>query len=72
MPPYYFHVTDGRTTYNDDNGSLHLAFADAHTEALRIAAELASDDRAYPGFIVRMVDQDGNEVARVPIDGIAH
>ena len=72
MPQYYFHVTDGRSTYNDDNGSLQLSLADAYTEALRIAGELASDDRAHPGFIVCVVDHDGNEVARVPIDGNVH
>jgi hypothetical protein len=72
MPQYYFHVTDGHCTYNDDNGSLHLSSTDAYTQALRIAGELASDDaRAYTGFIVCVVDQDGNEVARVAIDGNA-
>jgi hypothetical protein len=44
---------------------------DAYTDALRIAAELASDERAYTGFVVCVVDRDGNEVACVPIDGKA-
>jgi hypothetical protein len=69
MPQYYFHVTDGHCTYNDDNGSFHLSSTEAYTEALRIAGELASDDARYTGFIVRVVDQDGNEVACVAIDG---
>jgi hypothetical protein len=71
MLQYFFHVTDGHSTYRDESGSLHLSFADAYAEASRIAGELARDG-AGPGFTVCMVEQDGNEVARVPIDGIAH
>jgi hypothetical protein len=71
MPQYYFHVTDGQCTFNDDNGSFHLSSTEAYTEALRIADELASDDASYTGFIICVVDQDGNEVARVPIHGNA-
>jgi hypothetical protein len=71
MPQYFFHVTDGHSTYRDENGSLHLSFADAYAEASRIAGELARDG-AGPGFMVCMVEHDGNEVACVPIDGIAH
>jgi len=71
MPQYYFHVTDGHCTYNDDNGSYHLTSTDAYTAALRIAGELASDARTYTGFVVCVVNQDGNEVARVAIQGDA-
>jgi hypothetical protein len=68
---YFFPVPDGHSTYRDEDGSLHLSFADAYAEASRIAGELARDG-AGPGFVVCVVDHDGNEVACVPIDGIAH
>jgi hypothetical protein len=70
MPHYYFHVTDGWSTYDDAEGSVHPTFTVACTEAERIARELASDDdRAYPGFVICVVDQGGNEIARVPLVG---
>ena len=71
MLQYFFHVTDGHSAYGDEDGSLHLSFADAYAEASRIAGELARDG-ADPGFIVCVVDRDGNEIARVPIDEKTH
>jgi hypothetical protein len=71
MLQYFFHVTDGHSTYGDEDGSLHLSFADAYAEASRIAGELARDG-AGPGFIVCVVDHDGNEIARVPLDEKTH
>jgi hypothetical protein len=71
MLQYFFHVTDGHSAYGDEDGSLHLSFADAYAEASRIAGELARDG-AGPGFIVCVVDHDGNEIARVPIDEKTH
>jgi hypothetical protein len=65
---YYFHVTDGRTRYDDAEGSVHPSFTVAYREAERIVRELASDDRAHPGFVVCVVDEGGNELARVPVD----
>ena len=67
MPQYFFHVTDGHSRYRDEEGSLHLSFADACAEASRIAGELARDG-ADPAFIVCVVDHDGNEIARVPLE----
>ena len=67
MPQYFFHVSDGHSRYRDEEGSLHLSFADACAEASRIAGELARD-AADPGYMVCVVDHDGNEIARVPID----
>jgi len=71
MPQYFFHVSDGHSRYRDEEGSLHLSFADACAEASRIAGELARDG-ADLGFMVCVVDHDGNEIARLPIDGKTH
>ena len=65
MTKYYFHVTDGRSTFKDGEGSSHPSFADAHIEARRIAAELARDGAEYTGYAICLVDQKGNELARV-------
>jgi hypothetical protein len=32
-----------------------------------IAAELAQDGIDYSGFLVRVVDEEGNEVAQMPV-----
>jgi hypothetical protein len=67
MTKYYFHVTDGRSTYKDSNGSTHPSLADAHIEACRIAAELARDGAEYTGYAICVVGPEGNELARVPV-----
>jgi hypothetical protein len=67
MPKYYFHVTDGRSTYRDSEGSSHPSLAKAHLEASRIAAELACDGVEYTGYEICLVDEEGNELMRVPV-----
>lgn len=67
MAKYYFHVTDGRSTYTDSQGSSHATLVDAHLEARCIAAELARDAAEYTGYEVCVVDQEGNDLTRVLI-----
>ena len=37
MPQYFFHVTDGHSRYRDEEGSLHLSFADAQKRRASLA-----------------------------------
>jgi hypothetical protein len=67
MTKYYFHVTDGRSTYKDSNGSTHPSLAGAHIEACRIAAELLATVRNIPAIRFAWSTKEGNELARVPV-----
>ena len=66
MPRYYFHIT-GRLEVEDDEGdelpNVELAMA----QAVRIAHDLALDTDDYRGCFVRMTDEEGNELARIPV-----
>jgi hypothetical protein len=69
MPQYYFNVQDkfGNFKDRDFKGAAYPSLADACAQALRIATELSQDGEAYVGFIVCVVDQQGSQVATVPV-----
>ena len=69
---YFFHFVGDGKIHEDERASISrvgAAIAQAHV----IAAELRADDPAYQSLVaVRVDDERGNEVARVPItDGKA-
>jgi hypothetical protein len=68
MPQYYFHVRNGAEAFMDREGSIHPSLGEACSEALRIAGELVRDEEAYAGYFISVVDQEGFEVASMPVD----
>jgi hypothetical protein len=67
MRRYYFHVTDGRNAFQDEVGTLCSTPEDAAAYGNAIGSELATEAQHYNGFTVHVIDEDGYEVARVPI-----
>jgi hypothetical protein len=65
MPRFFFHVADG-STLKDEDGENLPSIASARAHAARIASELA-EAGDYGGYAVRVRDEQGNEVAYVPI-----
>ena len=66
MPRYYFHIT-GRFEVEDDEDVEFPSVAAAVVEALRVASELASNRDNYQGCFLRVTDDKGDELARIPI-----
>jgi hypothetical protein len=62
---YFFHAIGQRRVFNDDEGEEFADEADALAHAAVIAREIAEDDSVDVLMIV-VVDEDGNEVGRVP------
>jgi hypothetical protein len=63
---YFFHVSD-HTTYKDAVGRSFSSVEIAIAHASVIASELAIEAEDYVGYSVCVTDDQGNEVARVPI-----
>ena len=71
MTRYFFHVSNTHETFTGVEGKdpVGQAFSrpkDAKAHAARIAREIAQDD-GWDGYAVVVVDERGNEIARVPI-----
>jgi hypothetical protein len=64
-----FEVSDGISVFEDDQGQTFATLDDAKAAASVLAAELAADPGRYRGFEIYVTDEDGNDVARVPIEG---
>ena len=64
---YFFHVACDDIRYEDDSGEDFPSVEIALAHADRIAAELRGDDPNCHAVI--LADENGNEVARVPIKG---
>ena len=64
---YFFHVISDRTPYKDEAGRSFSDFKIATANATVIARELAIEGEDYVGFSICVTDDQGNEVARVPI-----
>jgi hypothetical protein len=64
---YFFHVVGRRTIYPDETGEVFTGIDDARAYATVISDELAIDAATYPGFAVRIEDECGRELGRVPI-----
>jgi hypothetical protein len=65
MPRFFFHVIDG-STLKDEDGENLPSIESARAHAARIANELAQED-GYGDFAVKVTDEQGNEVAYVPV-----
>ncbi len=66
MPRYYFHIT-GRLEFEDDEGEEFPDVAAAVLQALTMARELASNRDNYHGCFLRVTDDKGDELARIPV-----
>jgi Domain of unknown function (DUF6894) len=67
MVRYLFHVMGDGRVYRDEVGRRFDSLEPAKEHAVVIARELAMDGEAYWGFTVYVIDDLGNEVARVPV-----
>jgi hypothetical protein len=65
MPRFFFHVSNG-SVFKDEDGEELLSIESARAHAARIANELAQAGD-YSGFAVKVADEQGTEVAQVPI-----
>jgi uncharacterized protein DUF6894 len=63
---YFFHVTDGRKTYRDEEGQDCLTPIAAGVCTARIANELARDTENLP-LIVRVIDERERYIASIPV-----
>jgi hypothetical protein len=64
---YFFHILDGGSTFEDEAGTVLPGPDAARAWAAVIAAELAQDGHHYHGAVVCALDEQGNELARVPV-----
>lgn len=64
---YFFHISSDGMTFEDETGTVLPGAETARLHASVIAAELAQDGDEYHGFDVCAVDEDGNEIARMPV-----
>jgi hypothetical protein len=64
---YFFHISGDGKTFEDDTGAILPDAETARLHASVIAAELAQGGDEYYGFDVCAVDEDGNEIARMPV-----
>ena len=67
MVRYFFHVMSDHTAYKDEVGRSFSNVEIAKAHATVIARELAIEAEDYVGYLVCVTDDQGNEVARVPI-----
>jgi hypothetical protein len=67
MPRYFFHVTDSERAFNDQTGEMHPTRQAAEAKAAQLARELAAERETYLDYSVIVADEDGNEIARVPV-----
>ena len=64
---YFFHVSGDGKTFEDQTGTDLPDALVARLHASVIAAELAEGSDEYHGFHVLAVDEDGNEITRMPV-----
>jgi hypothetical protein len=63
---YFFHVTNGTITLQDEAGQDLFSLDAVKAQASVIATELAHDV-GYQGWTVRVVDKHGNEIMHLAI-----
>jgi hypothetical protein len=66
---YFFHIVGHGSTFEDQNGAVLSGPEAALQQAADIAVELVQNDTELQGSMVYVVDDNGREVARVPIVG---
>jgi Domain of unknown function (DUF6894) len=64
---YFFHVKGDSSAYADDDGRPFASPEGARLHAAVIAGELAAEED-WNGFSVHVLDEQGTEIARVPIE----
>jgi hypothetical protein len=62
---YYFHVRNGEI-YSDDKGTYFLSDEEAIAYASRVAHEL-SDEGEWGGYSIAITDENGAEIACLPV-----
>jgi hypothetical protein len=65
MARFFFHAADGQT-FEDEEGEQCTTREAAQAHATRIARELEAEGQ-FDAFAVKVTDEQGNEVANVPI-----
>lgn len=66
MAIFYFHVSDGRTTFRDADGLEYFDFNSARSQANRLARGL-SEKSGFSGFHVAVHDELDRELIRVSV-----
>ncbi len=64
---YFFHVKNHGKVCHDGVGRRFININNAKSHAAVIANEFAIEAENYEGYSVCAVDENGNEIARVPI-----
>jgi hypothetical protein len=64
---FFFHVVGDGQDHRDEEGEVFASVQAARTHAVQIANELRHD--TYRGCAVCVTNAEGQEIARVPIDG---
>jgi hypothetical protein len=64
---YFFHVLNGSSTNDDEEGTVLSGPEMAMLQAAIIAAELAQDGKWYNGDVVYVTEEHGNEIGRMPV-----
>ena len=70
MARFFFHVKNG-STFKDEEGENYPNLETARAHAAKIASELAKET-GYEGFALSVTDEQGNEVAYMPIGEAAN
>ena len=71
MARFSFHVKNDSTFFKEEEGENYPNLETARAHAAKIASELAKET-SYAGFAVSVTDEQGNEVAYVPIGEAAN
>jgi hypothetical protein len=66
---YYFLFVGEGIRHEDERGKHFASVQAAIAHARSIAAKLGANDPYYHSLSVSVVDESGNEVARVPVGG---
>ena len=64
---YFFEITNGTKSFKDHEGQRCRSRIAAGARAAQIAAELAAEGETYTEFAVRLLDDQGSELACVPV-----
>jgi hypothetical protein len=63
---YFFTISEGSDTIEDESGEVLSTTRDAAVQAAIIASELAEDAECL-GYSITVTDEDGSEVIRLPV-----
>ncbi|NDV89284.1 hypothetical protein GTW51_21720 [Aurantimonas aggregata] len=71
MPDYFFHVSDGRRLYRDDEAvdlpDIGAAQIYARQDARDLVCQKVGDDVALAGWRILVCDPNGRELLSVPV-----